>query len=323
MKFKLAFIFTILIIYFTFGIESRKLRRTTRHRNHRHRQNPPKGVQSNNLSYQFLMGALAEISGAYSLIDKCSATIPGWATVTNDSEEKKDSIEDAFKPVESKWDKILGYFTTALEYVCKLKDKIINYFTKQNRRWYRLFLQGKTVRRFRWSISDFIKNTADSIKSVGSAIAAGAVKIGKAVVDGVNVAAKKASEVAQFIIDKIKGVLQPVFDLFESIKQKWIDFLDKNPILKMWFNFCKCFIAENGISAIKGLKEKLTNFVATIGALTTPVGWVKLCVNLICGWEETRDAINFYKVASKEKQKTKKYNFYGRMAGKLFNAIAG
>jgi len=117
--------------------------------------------------------------------------------------------------------------------------------------------------------------------------------------------------------------MQPVLDVFESIKEKFIAFLDKNPVLKTWFNFAKCFLEHEGTKQIKGLYERLKSFVTTIAALGNALGWVKLLVNLVCAWEDLRDGIAFLKLGFKEAKKPAKYNFFGRFVGKLVKAIAG
>jgi len=304
-------------------VESRRVHsRKSHHRSH-HRQNPPKGVQSSNVVYQFLMGALAEISGAYSLIDGCSTIIPKWATEVADKEEAKSSIEDETKPMETTFDKILGYLGAAINFACSVKDKIIEFFSKRRIRYHRLFMQGKTRKRFNWSFTGFVSTVGGTISSVGSGIAAGARTLKDSVIEKVDWAKKKADDVIQYIKDKLEGLLKPILDFFDSLKVKFNAFLEKNPVLKIWFEFVKCFLKNDGIKAIKGLFETLSSFVSAIGALATPAGWVKLVINLVCGWEDLRDGINFLKLGFKEKAKPAKYNFYGRFIGKFMKAIAG
>ncbi len=324
MKFRHALVLICVFTFLAVEITSHRIRSRGHHSlYHRYnRQNPPKGVTSNNLVYQFIMGCLAEVSGAYSLIDGCSSTIPGWATVTNDAEEKKSSLDGETQPMQSKLDKVLGYLGTAINFACSIKDDLISFFSRRRRRFHRLFMQGK-AKKFKWPWDNLIDKAAKKIAEVSSGIAAGAKKLKDSVVDGVNWAGKKADEVGQFIKDKLTGVFKPLADLWESLKQQFEDFLAKNPLLKVIFEFTKCFIQNDGVKNIKKLFKIFKSFVAQITSLATPTGWVNLVVNLVCGWEDLRDGINFFKMAWKEAQKPAKYNYYGRATGKFMKAIAG
>ena len=96
-----------------------------------------------------------------------------------------------------------------------------------------------------------------------------------------------------------------------------------------WFqvvmNFIKCATDEAKIK-----KEGATDFfmpflnipknIAKL-AIPDPTAWVKLIVNMICGWGSLKDSIVELKNAWNEKDSTKKWVGYGKSVGYLVKYV--
>ncbi len=284
---------------------------------------------ADNILYQFLLGCVAELSGQPAFIDECSKQVPGWesAGVTEDKDvaaKKAESTDEVLKSEVPTWKKILGYLGTAINIVCTLKSKIIDFLTKKRRRWNRLFAQGQAkTKRFKFDFGKFISGAKQAFEDVGNAISKGAQKVKSAVVEGVDWAKKKASEISDFLKQKIQEKVKPVLELYEDIKAKFTNWLSKHPIMEKTFNFLKCIITNKGAQGIKAMVDAVKSLIALIPKLGSPAGWITLIVNLVCGWEDLRDGIQFLLSGMKETDRKKKYNFYGKFTGKLIKAIAG
>jgi len=211
---------------------------------------------------------------------------------------------------------------TAINIVCTVKDKIIEFFTKKRIRFHKLFLQGKATR-FSWSFSGFFTSVGDALSKAASAVVSGAIKVKNAVVDGIDWAKKKATEVADFIKAKLTSIFQPVLDIIEGIKAKFSAWLNSHPFIKKVFEFIKCGITNKGWDAVKGLVETVKNFIEMVTSLATPAGWVKLLVTLVCGWEDLKAAIGFLQQGLKATDKKIRYNFYGKFLGRVIKTASG
>ena len=95
-----------------------------------------------------------------------------------------------------------------------------------------------------------------------------------------------------------------------------------------WFkaviNFIKC--ATDGTKLAKGAKDFFMPFLsipANIAKLVAldPTAWVKLIVNMICGWETLKNSIVALKEAWTEKDSTKKWVGYGKSVGYLVKFV--
>jgi len=89
------------------------------------------------------------------------------------------------------------------------------------------------------------------------------------------------------------------------------------------YTFVKCLMDKNLIKGVKGLYDTVTGMIELIPLLSTPVGWIKLVVNLVCGWEDLKNGINALTSGISESDRLKKFNYYGKFAGFFFKAIAG
>lgn len=192
------------------------------------------------------------------------------------------------------------------------------------RRNRRLFLQGKKLRNFRknwftdiWDdITDFVGGAADMIQQ-GVAWATGhAVSL---VVDGTNWAVQTAKKIGDFIAEAIKRVIKPLGEAFENIKAKIMGFIN-SPWVQNAILIFNCI--KQAVGAVQTLIKTITGFVSNIAALGSPAGWIKLLVNLICGWETLKAAIEQFK-HSWTQPAPAKWNHFGRGLGNLVKAIAG
>jgi len=289
---------------------------TRRVHRYSHRRGP-----ADNIVYQFILGFVAELSGQPAAIDECSQQVKGWESAA--TEENGDTEKQVGGETSTTFQKVLGYLGKAIDAVCNFKENIIGWLTKSFRRYIRLFIQGKTTRRFRWSLGGMWDSIKSAAVAVGDAVVSGAKTIGNAVVKGVEWVGKKADELFTYVKGQINTLLEPVYNLFEQIKAKFLAWLEKNPLMKKLFEFAKCFLTNSGVKGIKTLFNAVKSVVELIPKLATPAGWIELLVNLVCGWESLKDGINFLLSGIKETNAAKKYNFFGKFAGKIFEAIAG
>jgi hypothetical protein len=320
MKFNIFIISVIILAVLSNNIYTRKT--TSRSRS---QINPPKGIDSlDNLVYQFLSGALAEVGGAYSLIDGCPELFADHVNKVSGAEIKKSTMEKISNNLNKKFDKVLTYLGPVLNVVCTLKRNYIFYFRKKAVpvKPKRLFInKEKTATRFDWNFETYLKDNELKIKSKASEIASSGKKF--EIVDGVDVTKKKAGEMNQYLRDKITGALQPIIDLLEDIRKPLLRLFTKKPIFVALLKFSNCFVKNPKIKDDKKLLNILTGYNHNIAKLESDEGWVRFTIHLICGWKVFRDAINFLKlgIAEAEAQKPKKYNFFGRFAGKMMRTL--
>jgi len=278
---------------------------------------------ADNPLYQFIIGFLSELSGTPEFFDLCSKKVEGWESVGT-QEELNDNVDKELGTERSTLDKILGYLGKGIDLICGFKDNIIGFLSKKLRRYFRLFLHGRTRRRrFRWTVSGLWDDIKSVANDVGESIVKGTSKAGSSVIDGVKWVGKKSSEAVEYVKDKLDTLLKPLFDLFEKIKAKIMNFLTKHPLLLKLLLFARCFLENNGVKAIKTLVTALTALVSLVPKLATPAGWVEVIVNLICGWKDLKEGIDFLKKGLDEKDKNKRFNFYGKFTGKIAAALAG
>lgn len=153
--------------------------------------------QVGNAFYQFSLGSIVVLSGKKEFIEQCLSQLPGWeAAGTADATDAKSVGKGMAPSDQALWKQILGYLGVAINVVCLAKDNIIKLFTENRRRLMRrnrrLFLQGKRMKRFNWSLSgawNSFKSTAAKVYDKAVKVVKGTVNL---VVDGVNYATKKS-----------------------------------------------------------------------------------------------------------------------------------
>jgi phage-related protein len=260
-------------------------------------------------------------------IDTCLPT--SWK---NASQPEEDDMDKNVAQEQSTWSKIGEAIGIAINVVCIAADvvkSIIEYFTKNAkrfmRRYIRLFLQGKIRRSFR--MRGWFSSAWDSIKSVAStaasAVATGVSKAYSTVKDAAVATASYVGKVVTVITDEIKsaitGIIDKAVDIFETIRAKIKAFFS-SPLMQAILTFVKC---------VKALKEAAGNIVKLIEGFTEkaalitafPAGWIKIILGLICAWQDLKDAVGYLVSGWKETNKDKKWNNYGRFVGKLIYTI--
>jgi len=306
---------TLLILLICLSaITSRRVHHRARH-HHR---------QSKNGAYQFFLGFIQALSGAENLIDSCTKLVPGWESATDDEEKSGDSTDNQVASQQSTFQLILPYLTKAIDAVCNFKEKIITYLTGKFRRYIRLFLQGKTRKRFRlaWFLSGMWDSIVSVASDIGEAVVSGAKAVGNTIIKAGEWVGKKVEDLYNFVKEQIGSALQPVFDLFDQLKPKIIAWLQKSPLLAKLIAIGQCLYENDAVKGIKGIYNTLKAMVEIIPKLATPAGWVELIVNLVCSWENLKNGIQALIAGIAEKDKLIKYNFYGKFTGFLFRAIA-
>lgn len=314
----MKFISSLLLFLIIFSaIESHRLRNKHKHKFRKIRNN------GGNLSllYQFTKACVLELAKVPDTeIDKC---LPDSWKSAKPGEEDKEGAEGSKEVEEQKtgWYGILDKLGKFINYVCSIKDvvkSIIEFFTKNGgkryRRMYRLFYQGKssTLMAIKWSFSSFVDGAKNIIKSGADAIKNGAIKIKNAV-------AEAGQNVEEFITKTIKEKIAPIVDMFEAIKAKVVAFT-KNPIIQKLITFYNCLKTFKGLAA--GIVSIITSWITLIGELSTPAGWVKLVIKLICAWEELAKAIGYLKEAfAPQVTAPIKWQKIGQFVGKLIYTI--
>jgi len=120
---------------------------------------------------------------------------------------------------------------------------------------------------------------------------------------------------------------KPIGDALESIKQKIIGWFMRNTFFaKMGNNgtgFLNCFLSIKTITTNLAVLGAVTKFFTTIAGLATPIGWVNLVINLVCGWQFFKMGIDKLKEAWKAVNAPSKNNAYGQMFGFFMKAVGG
>jgi hypothetical protein len=261
-----------------------------------------------------MLGLVAEFSGTPAVIDECTKIVPGWEAV-GQSEESQSSVQGEIQGEQSTWEKILGYLGAGIDAICQYKDQLISFLGGKYRRYMRLFLQGRIHGRMRWRLAGFFGNVWNGIKKAGSAVVSGVKKAGAWVAD-------KASQAWNWVKEQAMKLVQPILNLIESIKQKVMNFIQNNPILKKAYDFFQCFMNNQGMEGAQNIVNKVKAIIAMLGTLTTPIGWVKLIANLVCNWRIIKEGIDYLKAALREGNRLVKYNLFGKMTGKFLTAFA-
>ena len=227
--------------------------------------------------------------------------------------------------------KLLGKF---VDFICMVKDTVITFFKELGRRYLRrqrrLFAQGKISRiRVKWwswidSIIDAAKNLGNYILNAGQSLyekaKSVASKFTELVKDGIDLVTAKANQVTDWVKEKLKSVFSIVGKWIDSLKEKFIRFFESK-----WFkaltNFITC--VTSGPELFKEISERFKNIPTQVMRLIgmDPIAWIKLIVNMICGWEKLKNAFVAFKTAWNAVGPTKWQN-YGKFAGYLISFIA-
>lgn len=267
---------------------------------------------------------------AKAFLEKCLDQDITLANVDQGSKEES-AAGHVKKEDQGLWSKILGYLGNAINVVCTVKEKILDFFKglisryrRNLRRNRRLFLAGKKLRKMKslkgffqslWDgVTGWVGGAVESIKSgVSAALAAGK----SMVVAGIDWAAKTAEQIGEYIAEQIKAVVKPLGKAFEAVKTKIIGFLN-SPYVQGAMGIIKCVIMMRG--AIMKIIKTLKNFIYLMISLVSPTGWIKLIVKLICGWKELKKVIAEFGEAWNS-QAPKNWNHYGKSLGYLINIM--
>jgi len=260
-------------------------------------------------------------------IDNC---LP--STWKNAAKSEEDDMDKNVATEQSTWQKIGSYIGIAINAVCIAADvvgSIIDYFTKNAkrfmRRYIRLFLQGKIRRSFR--MRGWFSSAWESIKSVAStaasAVATGVTKAYVTVKNATVAAATYVGKAVTVITDAIKSAITDIIDkavdAFETMRAKIKAFFS-SPLMQAIITFVKCVKAlKEAAGNVAKLIEGFTEKAALITAF--PAGWIKIILGLICAWEDLKAAVDFLVAGWKETDALKKWNNYGRFVGKLIFTI--
>ncbi len=324
---KFILIFCLISSFFIFEAKRLRIRRYHSH-SHSHRHSLTHRYHyrgpSNNILYQFILGFIAELSGAPKLIDDCLDQVPGWESAGTTEETKDETTKQMGGDTSSTLSKVLKFVGGAIDLVCAYKIKLICSLTKKARRFQRLLLQGK-VRRNQswWNPVDLWDDVKTSASKISEAVVSGAKKLGNAVKEGAQWVGKKASELGNYIKEQLIKVFKPVSDLFDSIKQKIINFYTTNPLIQKVIKFVKCFLKNGIVRAVKNLIKVFKGLITLIPTLGSPAGWVQLLVNLICGWKDLKIGVEFLLKGLKETEKLVKFNDFGKFAAHMLKACVG
>jgi len=269
------------------------------------------------------------------------------------------------------WESTLKYLGEPINICCTVRSVLRTFFGIARLKWIkrnrRLFLQGKRMKRFSWTIGgvwdatknaavgavNLVGNTASIVgnaavgayntvstiasnayanasKAVGEAYAIakeGIKTLKNKVVDGIDWAIATAKQVTEYVTRKVAEIFKPIGDILEKLKHKFIGWLMRNPYFQSLGTekqgFLLCIIGLRSILGIVGVVTGIMTFFSVLAALLTPVGWVTLVINLICGWTHLKRSIEEMKLALAATIKSTKYHHFGRWAGHLISAIGG
>lgn len=226
-----------------------------------------------------------------------------------------------YKSKKTGWSSILEKLGKFIDYCCQIKDvvsQMIEYFTKNGgkryRRRYRLFYQGKrkNLMAVKWSFSGFLDKAKDAIKSGAEAIKKGAITIK-------NKVAEAAQDTYEYIKKTITDKIAKIVEIFEAFKAKVIAFY-KSPLVQKLIQWYNCIQTFKALAA--GIKSIITSWITLVGELSTPAGWVKLVIKLICAWEDLGKAIGYLKEGLDKKNSAPvRWQKYGQFLGKLVHTI--
>ena len=179
-------------------------------------------------------------------------------------------------------------------------------------------------------VADAAVATAGFTVDVCQALGRSTLEIARDIVTGVQIAGQAVGTLAEWVgkpIDsllvyakeKIAAFFQPVMDLFNSIKQKILDYVLIPPI-KTLLKFLACF---KGLPAIAlGIVSFTDGINLSISLITTPIGWAVVLVKLICQYTNLKEGIQLFSDAWKDANILTRYNKLGGASVSFLKAFA-
>ncbi len=312
MKFFILTLFLLLSVSFTRRVKT--FRKYGRYHSHL-----PKAY--NNPLYQIMLGLLSELDGKATYIDECSQHVPGWEAAGK-AEESSDTIKTATTKPQSKFEKILPYLGKGIDFICGYKDDIKKFLISAIKRYFRLFLQGKTRRnRFKWNPDSLWNSVQAKATKFGEDVLEGTTSMGSTIIGAINFVCKTIDQLKDFMKEQIKKVLEPITKLWEEMKAEFLAFLSNNPMIKQALLFIKCIYDNKAAIKVEGFIKPLKGFVARLKTLNTGEGWINLIVDAICNWSELKKAIKFLSKAWNSTSAAEKFNMFGKFVGKLIQTL--
>jgi len=299
---------------------------------HRH-QRPKKASAWLSKTGNFVKGVLTVLLSDLTQLETWKACL----TYSDDDEKEAGAKEStAVNPsqldTQENSNTFFGLLGSAVNFICQVKDTIETFFSK-SRRFYlrrqrRLFAQGKISRiRAKWWLWKSIKNIYNKVKGyitsaatkLWSGVSNAVAKFPGLVKEGWEKAKASAAALQEWIQEKLEKVFSVVGNWLMGLKTKIIAMFDSK-WFKAYTNFIKCATLGAKLSkGVKGLFMPYINIPANIAklAISDPTAWVKLIVNMICGWETLKNVFVELTNAWKEKDSTKKWLGYGKSVGYL------
>lgn len=268
------------------------------------------------LLYQFFTGVLVELGESNAWIDECSQTLPDLETAAKKEETEKKGEQEAEKP-KSTFEKIMPFLGKAIDFICGFKDQIKTYLNNQFKRYIRLFIQGKTRRRFVVDTSKLWESVKEKAQAFGEKIKSGAASVGSTIISGVNFVCKTIDDIAKFLKEQMQTTFKPIIDLWEEMKKEFIQFLTENPLVKAFLLLVQCLYKNQKAIAKTAFLTPIKNFEARIKTLSNTEGWINFTVDAVCSWSDLLEAIEYLKSGWSSTDKKIKYNYLGKFFGKL------
>jgi len=227
----------------------------------------------------------------------------------------------------------------------------------------RLFIQGRSTRRFRLTVEfDRVLNSNDfldkigkglkeigtdiknSIKGCGNGVKAtftdfghdvgdaldefGKTKMGsfikksgETIASGVSLAGDKLKEGFIWFKDKVSEAFHKVVEYLKELKDKIMDWINGNKNIKILISVSKCLI-KIGLAYWK-VQVTLTK-VATLGVtLASPIGYVTLILNFMCGWKLVKKGVEWFRKMINEADRLLQAEYFGRFIANIAGAFAG
>jgi hypothetical protein len=301
---------TLLMLFLTFsqialsvsGAVSRSHRFSSRRTHTRRSHRAP----ADNKWYQLFFGVVKGLSGVSDkemavLNEKCLPE--SWkGAVATSTEVAATAAED-----KSTWTKILDGISVVLKFICFFKVKIKDLFAGKvaryvRRRKHRMFVQSMArYKKAMW----FWEDVAHAISSAWGSIT--------------NMLSKAWNEVKEFaghIFTNMKAIWTSIVDRIKGILAS--DFVQT---LKTVFQCAKGLgdVIKGIIKVITATVERIADIVKI--AAGDVVALASVIIDLICNFDDFREAVNKFIDGIHETNTLKKYNDFGQFFGILFKAL--
>jgi len=305
--------------------KSHKSYRTHRtHRTHKHKRHKS-GVFHNNKYISFINGFLKSFNHESGKENKHDITkclpIEYRTKETHEIRHQSHGFEKNLWHQRSFFSKVSYYLNVALDVVCLLKNKIIDYFVingntfMKKMRYRRMFLQGKSLK-FTWTIVSLWDSIKEGVKKVAEKIKEGVIKLKNGVVNVVNYVAQKVEDIVMFFKKQLESLFHPVVALFENIKERFMQFF-KEPMVNNTKGIIVCMLQGGEVV------HKVVEFFHFIPQLLTLIGWFKFIINIICHFGKLKSAIENLNEGHKAitKHVSRGYFYYGGFLGFLIQSF--